>query len=94
MTGTVTSPLNYIHPGDMVILGNRYETQLCAIEMGASCVIITMGAKISKTIQIFAHHKTSNIFGNRYSFFLIHLVNNGRRAAKRLISEINRCNRC
>lgn len=45
---------DYIHPGDMVILGNRYETQLCAIEMGASCVIVTMGAKVSKTIQIFA----------------------------------------
>lgn len=49
---------DYIHQGDMVILGNRYETQLCAIEMGAACVIVTMGAKISKTIQIFAreHH--------------------------------------
>lgn len=45
---------DYIHAGDMVILGNRYETQLCAIEMGAACVIVTMGAKISKTIQIFA----------------------------------------
>ena len=45
---------DYIHTGDMVILGNRYETQLCAIEMGAACVLITMGAKVSKTIQIFA----------------------------------------
>lgn len=26
---------DYIHEGDMVILGNRYEAQLCAIEMGA-----------------------------------------------------------
>ena len=38
----------------MVILGNRYEAQLCAIEMGAACVVITMGARVSKTIQIFA----------------------------------------
>jgi manganese-dependent inorganic pyrophosphatase len=45
---------DYIHKNDMVILGNRYETQLCAIEMGASCVLVTMGAKVSKTIQIFA----------------------------------------
>jgi manganese-dependent inorganic pyrophosphatase len=45
---------DYIHEGDMIILGNRYETQLCAIEMGAGCVLITMGAKVSKTIQIFA----------------------------------------
>ena len=43
---------DYIHPGDMVILGNRYETQLCAIEMGAACVVISMGAKVSKTFSI------------------------------------------
>lgn len=56
----------YIHPGDMVILGNRYETQLCAIEMGASCVIITMGAKISKTIQIFAREHECIIISTPY----------------------------
>ena len=57
---------NYIHAGDMVILGNRYETQLCAIEMGASCVIITMGAKISKTIQIFAKEHNCILISTLY----------------------------
>lgn len=42
---------DYIHQGDMVILGNRYESQLCAIEMNAACIIVCMGAKVSKTIQ-------------------------------------------
>lgn len=56
----------YIHPGDMVILGNRYETQLCAIEMGAACVIITMGAKVSKTIQIFAKEHNCIIINTPY----------------------------
>ena len=30
----------YIEENDLVILGNRYESQLCAIEMGASCIIV------------------------------------------------------
>ena len=30
----------YIEKYDVVITGNRYESQLCAIEMGASCIII------------------------------------------------------
>ena len=33
---------SFIQENDMVILGNRYESQLCAIEMGASCIIITI----------------------------------------------------
>lgn len=28
---------NYIEKHDLVILGNRYESQLCAIEMEAGC---------------------------------------------------------
>ena len=34
-----------IDEGDLVILGNRYESQLCAIEMEAGCLIICEGAK-------------------------------------------------
>lgn len=41
---------NYIGDGDIVILGNRYEAQLCAIEMDAACLIICEGAQVSKTI--------------------------------------------
>ena len=41
---------NYIGTGDIVILGNRYEAQLCAIEMEAGCLIICEGAQVSKTI--------------------------------------------
>ena len=62
---------DYIHPGDMVILGNRYETQLCAIEMGASCVVITMGAKVSKTIQIFAREHNCIIINTPYDTFTV-----------------------
>jgi len=30
----------YIEKDDLVILGNRYETQLCAIELDASCLVV------------------------------------------------------
>ena len=35
---------NYIEEDDLVILGNRYESQLCAIEMKAGCIIVCEGA--------------------------------------------------
>ena len=41
---------NYIEKGDIVILGNRYETQLCAIEMEAGCLIVCEGAQVASTI--------------------------------------------
>lgn len=45
---------DYIEEHDLVILGNRYESQLCAIEMKAGCIIVCEGAKVSHTIQMLA----------------------------------------
>lgn len=45
---------NYIEKGDMVILGNRYESQLSAIEMGASCIVVCLNSPVSKSIINFA----------------------------------------
>ena len=42
---------DYIGKNDMVILGNRYESQLCAIEKEASLLIICNGSKVGHTIQ-------------------------------------------
>ena len=49
---------DYVEEGDLVILGNRYESQLCAIEMRAGCIIVCEGAKVSMTIKKLAqeHH--------------------------------------
>lgn len=48
---------SYIEEGDLVILGNRYESQLCAIEMKAACLIVCHGADISLTIQKLAKER-------------------------------------
>ncbi len=39
-----------VEEGDIVLLANRYETQLCAIEMNASCVVVCLAPAIAKTI--------------------------------------------
>lgn len=59
----------YIHEGDMVILGNRYESQLCAIEMGAACIVVCMEAKVSKTIQKLAQENGCSIIVTPYDTF-------------------------
>ena len=67
---------DYIHEGDMVILGNRYESQLCAIEMNAACIIVCMGAKVSKTIQKLAQeHHCSIIVTPHDTFTVARMIN-------------------
>lgn len=41
---------NSLKEGDIVILSNRYESQLCAIEMNASLIIVCQGATVGRTI--------------------------------------------
>lgn len=52
---------NYIEEHDMVILGNRYESQLCAIEMQAGCIVVCLGAPVSRTIQRLATERNCTI---------------------------------
>ena len=61
----------YIHEGDMVILGNRYESQLCAIEMNAACIIVCMGAKVSKTIRKLAQENHCSIIVTPHDTFTV-----------------------
>ena len=51
--GTATPEMleNNVEKGDIVILTNRYESQLCSIEKEASLLIICNGAKVGRTIQ-------------------------------------------
>ncbi len=61
----------YIEDKDLVILGNRYESQLCAIEMGASCIIVCEGAGVSKTIQKLAGERGVTIITTAYDTFMV-----------------------
>lgn len=59
----------YIEPHDLVILGNRYETQLCAIEMGADCIIVCEGAGVSMTIKKIAQERGCTIIATTYDTY-------------------------
>ena len=62
---------DFLHEGDMVILGNRYESQLCAIEMNAACIVVCMDAKVSKTIQKLAQEHNCSIIMTPHDTFTV-----------------------
>lgn len=62
---------NFIDDGDIVILGNRYEAQLCAIEMNARCIIICDGAEVSKTITKLAQEHDCAIIITKYDTYTV-----------------------
>lgn len=59
----------YISRGDLVILGNRYESQLCAIEMDAACIIVCEGAAVSMTIKKLAQEHGCTVMTTPYDTF-------------------------
>lgn len=61
---------DYIAEDDIVILGDRYESQLCAIEMNASCLIICMDAEVSPSILQLAEEKGCAIMKTGYDTFI------------------------
>ena len=62
---------NYIGTGDIVILGNRYEAQLCAIEMEAGCLIICEGAQVSKTITKVAKEHNCLLITTKFDTYTV-----------------------
>lgn len=59
----------YISKGDLVILGNRYESQLCAIEMEAACLIVCEGAAVSMTIKKLAQERGCAVMTTPYDTY-------------------------
>ncbi len=59
----------YIEPHDLVILGNRYESQLCAIEMEADCIIVCEGAGASLTIRKLAEQHGCTVIATAYDTY-------------------------
>jgi len=61
----------YIEENDLVITGNRYETQLCAIEMNAGCIIICEGANASLTICRMAEAKGCTVISTPHDTYTV-----------------------
>ena len=77
--GTATPEMleSSVEKGDIVILTNRYESQLCAIEKEASLLIICNGSKVGHTIQRIADEMGVAIMTTPYDTY----------AAGKLISQ-------
>ena len=62
---------NYIEEGDLVILGNRYESQLCAIEMNAGCIVVCEGANVSMTIRKMAEEHNCTVISSPHDTYTV-----------------------
>ena len=60
----------YVDEGDLVILGDRYEAQLCAIEMKAKCIVVCTGVPVAKTITRMAENKGCAIIQTKYDTYM------------------------
>ncbi len=61
----------YIEKGDLVILGNRYESQLCAIEAGAGCIVVGEDAQIANSICRLADEHGCAVISTPYDTYAI-----------------------
>ena len=80
---------NFIEEDDLVILGNRYESQLCAIEMNASCLVICQGAKVSRTIRKMAEEREIVIITTPHDTFTVARLINQSIPVKHFMSKDN-----
>lgn len=59
----------FIEENDMVLLGNRYESQFCAIEMKASVIVLCLEQPISATIKKLAEERGCVMILTRHDTF-------------------------
>ncbi len=87
-SGTPEVMEGIIEEGDVVILGNRYEMQLCAIELGASCLITCEGTEVAGTIKKLAEsHGCRIICTTHDTFTAARLINQAMPVRHFMMSE-------
>lgn len=70
--GVGTSPEvmdGFIDPGDIIMVTNRYETQMCAIDNGVGYLILCMGAKMSDGMLARAKEKGITVISTALDTF-------------------------
>ncbi len=61
----------FLEEGDILITGNRFESQFCGVEMKAGAIIVCMGAPVSQTIQKFAKENGVRIITTPHDTYMI-----------------------
>ena len=59
----------FIEKDDLVILGNRYESQACAVDIDASCLVVCQGAKVSEELVQKAEERSIVIISTPHDTF-------------------------
>lgn len=80
---------SYIEEDDLVILGNRYESQLCAIEMKAGCIIVCEGATVSHTIKKLAEERDCAVISTPHDTYTVARLINQSMPIKYFMSKEN-----
>ena len=62
---------NFIEKDDLVILGNRYEVQLCAIELNVSCIVVCQGAQVARTIKKMVEERNIVVITSPHDTFTV-----------------------
>lgn len=60
---------NGIHPGDIVLVSDRQEIQECALDCGASCLVVCCGAAPSQNILSRAAEQNCAVFTTAYNTY-------------------------
>ena len=61
----------YVEENDMIIMGNREEDHLQAIEQNVSCIIVGLGIEVTEKVLKLAHEKDIIIISSPYDTFTI-----------------------
>ena len=59
----------FVNENDIVLVSNRYEAQICAIECGASCIVVCCGALAGKTILSRAKEKNCTVLTSPFDTY-------------------------
>lgn len=62
---------DYVEKNDIVLVGNRYEVQLCALEMNAGVIIACCGAAVSNTIKKLAEEKNCIVISTKHETYSV-----------------------
>lgn len=77
----------FIEKDDLVILGNRYESQICALDMDVSCMVICQGASVSEEVIRRAEEQSIVIISTPHDTFTVARLINQSVPVKRFMTK-------
>ena len=88
-TGSAEMMEEYIEDDDLVILGNRPESQRCALEMNASCVVVCSGTQVPQDILELAIKKDCVLISTPFDTFTVARLINQSMPIKHFMKKDN-----